>query len=173
MQAERDDSAIVWRGERGTNTRPSDRCQGGTQDGRRKTEPGRLQSRSPRQAGRRIADGRQSGRRIACGRRSVKPGCRAYADAATEINRDPKDESRDKSPRRRQGCRAASQDVAGRLHKAASHGVAAGRRRRVRRRKAGRRKADLHSRIALIPCEKVPRERERANGRRRLGLGEK
>ena len=69
---------------------------------------------------------------------------------------------RSRSPCRRQGGRAASQDVAGRLRRAVSQDVAAGRRRRVRRCKAGRRKADLLSRIALIPCEeKNPRERER------------
>ena len=62
------------------------------------------------------------------------------------------------------GCRAvsASLDFSWTLQ-----GGAAGRRRRVRRRKAGRRKARqtlyLPSRFALIPCEReIPREREKA-----------
>ena len=51
---------------------------------------------------------------------------------------------RSRSPRRipHGGGRAASHDVASRLLEAASQDVAAGRRRRVRRRKTGRRKAD-------------------------------
>ena len=69
---------------------------------------------------------------------------------------------------------AASLNVAGRFRSAASQDGAAGRRRRVRRHKVGRRKAgqtlDLPSRFALIPCgRETPRER----GRRRLGFWRK